>query len=231
MDLRAGTETHCLRSMLKRSVSCERVAFACVNVFAHSPGALLFIVPCYAPAVTALPSSASLNDHLLEQVCARVIAWMLNARLSAAFFTWWTNAECDTEEIQWQQDVMGKVLARWTNQSLMSAFRFWNARALEQNRTVIVCGKIINKRINRSLDVAFITLKYRVTEQKRMQHVSSSTMKRMNRRLKVAAFASWRKNHRKGELREEAVMIIQHKKYLSDGHAMMLKWRDNAEVS
>ena len=81
------------------------------------------------------------------------------------------------------------------------------------------------------MDVAFVTWKYRVTEQKRMQHVSRNTMKRMNRRLKVAAFASWRKNHRKGELREEAVMIIQHKKYLSDGHAMMLKWRDNAEVS
>lgn len=43
VDLRAGTETHWLRSMLKRSVSCERLTFffiyTFVNVFTHSPGA------------------------------------------------------------------------------------------------------------------------------------------------------------------------------------------------
>ena len=126
---------------------------------------------------------------------------------------------------------MSTVLARWTNQCLMSAFESWHAHASEQKRMETVCRKIIARMLNVKLATAFVTWWDHAKHQRRMEDVCRNIIKRMSHGVQAAALASWRVYDKKCQVQEEAVMIMQHRKIRSDCHWTIQSWRANAEVS
>ena len=106
---------------------------------------------------------------------------------------------------------MSRVLARWTNQCLMSAFESWHAHASEQKRIETVCRKIIARMLNVKLATAFVTWWDHAKHQRRMEDVCSRVLlKMMNRSLDVA-FVTW-KDHSAAQKRAAGVVsrILKH---------------------
>ena len=113
---------------------------------------------------------------------------MLNARLSQAFCTWFNNIQ----NLRRQEDILGKVLKRWTNQCLVSAFGSWHEHAVEQKRMVIVCSRIILRMVNGKLAMAFERWRDHGKKQRRMTNVCSKVLLKLINRSLGVAFATWK---------------------------------------
>ena len=113
---------------------------------------------------------------------------MLNARLSQAFCTWFNNIQ----NLRRQEDILGKVLKRWTNQCLVSAFGSWHEHAVEQKRMVIVCSRIVLRMLNGKLAMAFERWRDHGKQQRRMTNVCSRVLLKLINRSLGVAFATWK---------------------------------------
>ena len=122
----------------------------------------------------------------------------------------------------------GKIVARWLNSTLATAFVTWVDHSRAQKRMVVLCSRLLSKLMN-NLDMAFMTWRDNSRMKRRADRIIGGVLAQWTHQTASAAFKGWF-DHAKRQARMESICARVLFKLMNRSLDLgFCTWKDHAE--